>query len=131
MKTIFFTLALVSCFMVNTIKGQNPGPHPIPSFNVIVEDPTAFQETSASTTKAKRDIKVTVKPGNMADTIACYANVIVYSADRLTILGPFLVNCGETLTVPIDEREWGVVVTSETAVEVSVWINEESFKKEE
>jgi hypothetical protein len=129
MKIIFFTMALLSGLMISTVKGQNYKPYPIPSYNVIVDDPAAFQETAPATNRAKRDVKVTIKPGMCTDTTTCYAEVLVYSTDHQTILGPYIVYCGETLTVPIDERAWGVVVTSETAVEVSVWIDEESLNK--
>jgi len=37
-------------------------------------------------------------------------------------LGPYLVQCGETLTVEIDEREWGVLVETGSETLVDVWI---------
>jgi hypothetical protein len=51
----------------------------------------------------------------------CEATVWVYNLDQNTVLGPYTVNCGETLTVEIDEREWGVLVESEEGVIVDVW----------
>jgi len=118
----------ITCLISNKIQSQTYKPYPIPSFNVVVQDPASFQESSCSTVKAKKEIKITVKPGCLTDSTSCFATVIVYSLDHQTILGPFQVNCGETLTIPIDEREWGVLVTSDTPVVVSVWIEEPIMK---
>lgn len=52
----------------------------------------------------------------------CTATVWVYSLDQTTVLGPYTVTCGQTLSVPIDERQWGVLVESEEEVIVDVWI---------
>lgn len=55
-------------------------------------------------------------------TKSCTATVWVYSLDQTTVLGPYTVTCGQTLSVPIDERQWGVLVESEEEVIVDVWI---------
>jgi hypothetical protein len=51
-------MALLSGLMISTIKRQNFKPYPIPSYNVIVDDPAAFQETAPATNRAKREIKI-------------------------------------------------------------------------
>ena len=121
---IFLSVCLFIITSANQVSAQVTKPYPIPSFNVTVTDPAAFQETGPAATRAKRIMNVQVKPKSIADTGSCGATIYIYSLDHETILGPYYVNCGETLTVPIDEREWGVVVTADVPVEVSVWIEE-------
>jgi hypothetical protein len=45
------------------------------------------------------------------------------------VLGPYTLTCDETLSVPIDDREWEVLVYSEDDVIVDIWIDEEALKK--
>jgi len=82
-----------------------------------------------SNTKAKRIINIHIKTTNKSDSIPCFAEVTIYSLDHQDVLGPYTVNCGETLSVEIDNREWGVSVTSFTPVEVSVWIDSQGQLK--
>ena len=50
-------------------------------------------------------MNVHVKPKSIADSGSCGATVLIYSLDHETILGPYYINCNETLSIPIDERE--------------------------
>ena len=129
MKTYLNLCLFLILAFTSQVSAQIAKPYPIPSYNVIVTDPAAFQETGTSATKAKKDVIIQVKPGNAADSGSCGASVIIYSLDHQTILGPYFVSCGETVTVPIDEREWGVIVTADIPVEVSVWIEEVKRKE--
>ena len=129
MKTTLFTLCIVLCLFTSNVCGQISKPYPIPSYNVLVQTNAAFQETSIPTNKGKRNINVHPKPLQSTDSSSCFCIVLIYSLDKQDVLGPYTVNCSETLTVPIDEREWGVLVTSDTPVEVSVWIDEGSLLK--
>ena len=132
MKTIFLTLSVVFCTLCCqlSVSAQITRPYPIPSFNVLVDPSAVFQETTNSSFKGKRNIKIHVSSPQNNDTSSCFANVMVYSLDMQDALGPFHVDCGETLTVPIDEREWGVYVLSDTPVIVSVWITEDALLKQ-
>jgi hypothetical protein len=98
--------------------------YPIPSYNVLVDGNATFREDvhkpGFSKSKQKRAMHIRVKP--KGGTQLCQATVWVYSLDQSTILGPFTVNCGETLAVEIDDREWGVLAESEEEILVDVWI---------
>jgi hypothetical protein len=130
MKTICFILCFIVFISINPLSGQVVKIYPIPSYNVLVESSAIFQEMLPSNNKAKREIKVHIFPSHKSDSIPCFAEVTIYSLDHQTVLGPYTVNCGETLSVEIDEREWGVAVTSYNPVDVSVWIDTSSKLKE-
>jgi hypothetical protein len=82
------------------------------------ENGTAF---NLDGTREKRDAHVRILP-RASESPDCQAQVWLYSLDGLDILGPYTVLCGETLTVEIDDREWGVLVQTDAAVLVDVWI---------
>ena len=67
-------------------------------------------------------MQIQVTSQKTPDTTTCQATVWVYSLDHTTVLGPYTVLCGETLTVDIDDRDWGTLVESDVPVVVSVWI---------
>lgn len=105
---------------------QFSNPYPIPSFNIPVDSGYArFQENihpiNADAPLGKRDAHVIITSRG-PETSGCQAQVWLYSLDGLDILGPYTVMCGETLTVEIDERAWGVLVQTEYDVLVDVWI---------
>ena len=129
MKTICFVLCLIVCISINPLSGQDIKFYPIPSFNVIVDPSANFQEISITNTKARREEHVHIAHANNPDTTSCYAEVTIYSLDHQDVLGPYTVNCEETLSVEIDDREWGVIVTSIIKVKVSVWIDLEGQLK--
>ena len=52
-----------------------------------------------------------------------YAGVEVYSLDGFDVLGPYIVYARDTLTVEIDEREWGVMIWPAFNIEVDVWVS--------
>lgn len=100
--------------------------YPIPSYNVPIDSGYAhFYERGVSTlfdiTLEKRDahVKMVNQTPGLSD---CRSQVWIYSLDGLDIMGPYAVLCGETLTVEIDERAWGVLVETDSAVLVDVWI---------
>ncbi len=132
MKKFLFTLSILVCslYCQLSVSAQTSRPYPIPSFNVLVDPSAVFQETTNSNSKGKRNIKIHVSSPQKNDTTSCFANVMVYSLDLQDALGPFHIDCGETLSVPIDEREWGVYVISDTPVIVSVWIAEDALLKQ-
>lgn len=126
MKIIFFVLCIL--LGLQGTLAQTYRPLPIPSFNVPVSGNTLFQESnnpSGGNTEGKRRIHVQVSSQKNADTISPFATIWVYSLDHTTIYGPFTVASGTTLTVDIDDRDWGVLVEANESVVVSVWITEE------
>jgi hypothetical protein len=119
-------LILTGCFLSGYPQGVPT--YPIPSYNIAISTYANFREglqtTHTDQLRGKRQINVQVRSGSDADN--CQATVWVYSLDRITILGPYTVPCGITLTVDIDEREWGVMVECEQGVIADVWISEGS-----
>ena len=124
MKTLSWIFMLLMLAFFGSARAQSPSFYPIPSYNIAVEGSTDFQETFSVNSRGKRDINVHIHHKNLLDTSFCSAVVYIYSFDLEDKLGPFTVNCGETLIQEIDERMWGVTVESEYAVVASVWINE-------
>jgi len=122
---LFITLLLfLSCLY--SAKSQNIPTYPIPSYNIPVDGTANFRNTltqsdTCKNNKEKRDAYIHLKSASIGIP-DCRATVWLYSLDQTTILGPFQVSCGVTLTVPIDEREWGVIVQSDSEVLVDVWI---------
>jgi hypothetical protein len=107
--------------------GQISGSYPIPSYNVPVDsgDYACFNEaTSAARTPdalEKKDVHIRILSSN-PETPGCQATVWLYSLDGLDVLGPYTVLCGDELVVTVDDREWGVIVSSQYDVTVDVWI---------
>jgi len=102
-------------------KSQSIPTYPIPSWNIAVNGqaqfvPGQFSQISNSNPKGKIFINVTVHGAS-----GTHAHVWVYSLDGLNVLGPYTVYAGETLTVEIDDREWGAYVQSESDITVDVW----------
>lgn len=115
-----FLVFLLSCY---NSYAQNIPVYPIPSYDVTVTGYANFKDNlhvQKNPVKARRDIHVQVRSGT--ESLNCQATVWIYSLDQTTVLGPYTVTCGQTLTVSIDERQWGVLVESEEAVIVDVWI---------
>jgi|GEM_PF-709751 hypothetical protein len=123
MKTMYFTFILMVCILCSSLSGENVRIYPIPSYNVLVETSALFQENIPGNCKARRKINVHINTSSKPDSIPCIAEVYIYSLDHQDVLGPYYVNCGETLSVEIDDREWGTTVTTTIPVEVSVWID--------
>lgn len=118
---IFFAILTLT-----TLTGwsQSLKPYPIPSFGATVNGWALFSENGANAggpSKAKKDGYVKVYTSR-PEVQNCGATIYWYSIDGLNILGPFEVSCGETLSTPIDEREWGVLVITEDEIMVDVWI---------
>jgi hypothetical protein len=121
------TIVIIICILygLQGVFAQTFRPWPIPSFNTPVIGKALFQENKHSypdNTEGKRRIHIKVLSQKSPYTIAGSATVWVYSLDQTTVLGPYTVTIGETLTVDIDDREWGVLVESGQEVVVSVWI---------
>ncbi len=103
-------------------KGQNP----IPSYNVSVLGDALFVEPQPQLPagKTRRTLNASASCTNTGETNLDYTTVYVATVDRQTILGPYTLYCGQTLSVEIDDRQWGVLVTTQTEMLISVWIDE-------
>lgn len=126
MKNTLGFLILFLFMVISGLNGQTVPNYPIPSYNVTVNGYANFANLHSSTgdnTKGKRQVNIHLKAGPMSDT-NCVATVWVYRLDQSAVLGPFTVNCGETLVVEIDDGEWGVLVESEEVVIVDVWFSQ-------
>lgn len=105
---------------------------PIPSFNVKVSDKANFQEMKTNLPgipgmKEKRlmNIETTTSVPNTGKSFFT-AIVYVYKLNGSKVFGPFYVEPGELLTVPIDNGKWGVameMVHPSQHIEASVWTN--------
>ena len=126
MKKIFYvSVILITVFGFLQGLSQNIPTYPIPSYNIRVIGNANFQENyrdcNSDQILEKREVNVHIRSA-ISDP-NCQATVWVYSLDQTTVLGPFTVNCGETLTVAIDDGEWGVLVESDEEIIVDVWFS--------
>jgi hypothetical protein len=123
-KILSITIILLAGFGLIKSYPQPIPVYPIPSYDVTVNGYANFRQDYSSMNtdqrEAKREVNVQIKSG----THSCQATVWVYTLDRTTVLGPYTVYCDNTLTVDIDENEWGVLVQSEEDVLVSVWFGQ-------
>jgi hypothetical protein len=125
MNEDFFMAGFLDFFCLTAMAKTGPI-YPIPSYNIPVASGHAlFQKrrhvVSLDITRENREVNFKIirpLPG-LSD---CHSQVWIYSLDGVDTLGPYMVQCGETLTVEIDEREWGVLVETESDILVDVWI---------
>ena len=121
MKKVTLTVCLLILFSVSAYL-QNVPTYPIPSYNVNVNGTANFipfgsNLSTLGNTKEKRSQNVAVR-----GSYGSYATVWVYSLDGLDVLGPYVVYAGETLSVPIDDRDWGVLVQTSYEIQVDVYV---------
>ena len=101
--------------------------YPIPSNNVSVRERANFQESQPE--RGKRKINVWVQCNGSGFVGTCQATVWIYSLDGQTVFGPYTVYGGETLTIPIDDREWGVYIQTNNNITVDVWTSSDDSMK--
>jgi hypothetical protein len=107
------------------LSGQNIPTYPIPSFGVTVDGYGNFCNSLPGLpdkSRGERQVHVIVRA--QLGTPQTPVKVWVYTTDYVTILGPYSVLYGETLTVKIDDRDWAVFVETDQKVSVDVWIDE-------
>ena len=99
---------------------------PIPSYNAVVDNRATFTEQtpclkSIINTDSQRALNVKRKPSKTpGDDVAFY----VCSLDGQTVLGPYNIAPNQTISIDIDDREWGIVVFTSVEVVLDVWITE-------
>jgi hypothetical protein len=124
MKTRSLLIFLLVVFLgITNCHAQYVPTYPIPSYNIIVDPVANFSQSvqAAKTELGKEKRGITVKLRQEALPCDCFAEIWFYTRDQTTILGPYTLQCGESIRVEIDEREWGVLVQSEDVVIVDVW----------
>ena len=100
---------------------------PIPSYNAVVDNRATFTEQTTClqnivNTDSQRRIQVK-RHGSSKTPVD---DVIFYacSLDGQTTLGPFNIAPGQTISIDIDDREWGIVVFTSVEVVLDVWITD-------
>jgi len=127
-KLLYLTLF---CFIaqINIVLAEQP----IPAKHFPIHHMANFCEQNNGTsrnpflvksTKEKRDMEIQASTATSGPKVAVI--VYVYSEDLQDIEGPFTVDSGDNLSVPIDDRDWGVVVISDDHVYVDVWTSDSS-----
>jgi|WetSurMetagenome_2_1015567.scaffolds.fasta_scaffold1535091_1 hypothetical protein len=123
MKKVLLISVLVCLAGLNQLFAANP----IPSYNVLVSGKASFQESTKPSGriipgKARRmmNIETTTSSGTngISNTIVA---AVVYRLDGSLTLGPYYIVCGQSLVVGVDDKPWGVNVTTEVPVKFSVW----------
>jgi hypothetical protein len=97
---------------------------PIPSFNCPVNNNVeAFKEklTHGTPGREKRDMDVVISSSSSSPMLV-FAQVWVVKDGGSVVLGPFTTFPDETLSVPIDDGLWGVVINCDWTITASVWI---------
>lgn len=120
----FLTTILFLFFLAHfpVAQGQNP----IPSYNVPVLGNALFVESPPQLPagKARRVLNTSATCSKTGAENQDYTTIYVATVDQQTVLGPYTLYCGQTLSVEIDDRQWGVLVTTPTEILISVWIVE-------
>ena len=115
-------VVLLCAFSSHRAEAQNP----IPSWNVPVFFRANFLQTGngipypAKVSRSKQTLHVAVH--RTAAPLPNCGTVWFYCLETLDVLGPFPLCEGESLSVEIDEYQWGVHVESESHLVVDVWI---------
>ncbi|MEI6884572.1 MAG: hypothetical protein WCO02_08795 [Bacteroidota bacterium] len=114
----------IFCFMgINLAYAQ----FPIPSYNAVVDDRATFIEQSTnlkSVVNTDTQRKIQIKRHHSTKTPGDDVTFYVCSLDGQTTLGPYNIAPGQTISIDIDDREWGIVVFAAVEVVLDVWITE-------
>ena len=126
MKKLVRLIILWSFLGIMPGYGQNIPTFSIPSYNIPVNGYATFINAndpadSCGHTMEKKDVNIHLTGASDVNQ-QCHATVWVYTLDQSTILGPFIVYCGGTLIVEIDNRAWGVLMQSSESILANVWI---------
>ena len=128
MKTTILLAAFVLLTAMNGLFAQHPQVYPIPSFNCfLTAQNTGFQEkkTHIAPSREKRDMDVTISSSSTTP-MPIYATVYLVKDNGATTLGPFTAFDNETLSVPIDNGQWAVIINCDWDILASVWTNQVS-----
>ncbi len=127
-KVMFIFIACMLFAAIHKADAQSSMSYPIPSYDVMVNGLANFQEsneTGSGNTDGKKTVKVVTPCYNTP--APCEISISVYSLDGLYCLGPYLITSGQSFSIEVDDRAWGVNVQTECAVEVDVFISQEGL----
>lgn len=122
---ISMVLVVFIIFMTEKSNAQN---YPIPSYDVTIIGKAVFLERIQSCPEAQKMINVRkqcVGFTTIPEDVEPPTRIYIFSKDGINILGPYYLSCGETFSVPVDDREWGVLVDTDVEVYIDVWITYE------
>jgi len=122
-KFIFIFVLGVFFASTATVYSQTLKPYPIPSYNVIVNGLASFQEFQNGGT-IPMDKKKTIRVATTCHLPASTFDMIIYaySLDRQDRMGPYYITAGQDLSIAVDDRNWGLLIKSESEAVVDVWI---------
>ena len=120
-------LIIVSIMLLMAAAATTKASNPIPSYNVPIYGPTLFEETGISPfssflTDKKRDMNIQNSGGSYSPG-GSFVVAYLYRLDFNKTQGPFIIQSGQTLSVPIDKKPWGVLLNPSPSTTVSVWIS--------
>lgn len=124
MKKILYLVLFLFLAQITAVHAEQP----IPSFKFRLYHMANFREHNqggghnplkSAGTKGKRDLNVVAT--STSSTPTGQAVIYIYSSDFKTIIGPLTISEGETISVPVDDREWGVFVVSDDHLYIDVF----------
>ena len=125
MKKVLFFTAFILFAGLNSLLAQSVLIHPIPTYNCpLVEMNTGFEEMPLHATpgKEKRDMEIEITSSSTWFS-AVYAKVYLVKQSTGYTKGPYFVYLNQTLSIPIDNEQWGVLIRCNWQVSASVWID--------
>ncbi|RLD86888.1 MAG: hypothetical protein DRJ09_11210 [Bacteroidetes bacterium] len=111
-QVLFSVFFVVSIFFSANVFAQ----YPIASYDTPTAPGTYFtmsHATSPSMSAEKRKMNVNTTGGSSAPTSE-FVTFMVYSLDMQDFKGPYTIQIGSSKSIPIDERQWGLVVLGQT-----------------
>ena len=121
MKTVLIIIFFVAGAFVNPAKAQ----YPIPSYNVSVSEKASFEENDQSglSTANPCRIRNLIVHATCVHSASSEPTVLVwiYSLDGENTYGPYSIGTIQT-TFAIDNRQWGLLLMTDTEILVNVWI---------
>lgn len=124
MKKLLYLILFLFLAQITVVHAEQP----IPSFKFRLYRMANFREHNQggshnpftlAGTKGKRDLNIMAT--STTSTPTGQAVVYIYSSDYKTIIGPLTITAGETITVPVDDRDWGVFVISDDHLYIDVF----------
>jgi len=124
-KVMFIFIACMLFAAIHKAAAQSSMSYPIPSYDVMVNGLANFEE-SGGTGSVNTDAKKTISIISVGyNTLApCNITICIYSLDGQYCLGPYTISCGQSFSIYVADRAWGVNVQTECAVEVDVFIGQ-------
>lgn len=128
MKKLVLVLLLVFLGSNISFSGGNSNnlkPNPIPSYGQLVDNIAGFYEMHSSGNSTKEKRQINIRSTSINPKIGSFEITLWLVTDQgNTVLGPYFTECGEQVSYQIDNRKWGVIVSSDYPVLLDVWIDD-------